>query len=189
MPRCAPRFPNWPPIPTGGLNSLAAIRPYITADDRAGVLKKLAEDIEANTALRYRSARQLADALGGVPVHVYEGNIAHLNTSRSSDEAVPFVASVQRDPAAQALAERVIAIAEAEGVANWCAFDLSSGPTRYGYFGVTGTPLGDVLDERRAAQLVETPTPPTVEERLAALEQRVARLESQHAVDKSPLTL
>lgn len=175
--------------PTGGLNSLAAIRPYVAADDRAGVLKKLAEDIEANTALRYRSARQLADALGGVPVHVYEGNIAHLNTSRSSDEAVPFVASVQRDPAAQALAERVIAIAEAEGVANWCAFDLSSGPTRYGYFGVEGTPLGDLLDQRRAAQLIETSTPSTVEEWLAALEQRVARLESQHVVDKSPLTL
>lgn len=75
------------------------------------------------------------------------------------------------------------------GVAHWCAFDLSSGPTRYGYFGVEGTPLGDLLDQRRAAQLVETSTPPTVEERLAALEQRVARLESQHAVDKSPLTL
>lgn len=146
--------------PTGGLNSLAAIRPYMTADDRAGVLKKLADDIEANTALRYRTARQLADAIGGVPVHVYEGNIAHLNTSRSSDEAVPFVASVQRDPAARALAERVLAIAEAEAVSDWCAFDLSSGPSRYGYFGVTGTPLGELLDARRAAQLAKTLAPP-----------------------------
>lgn len=148
--------------PYGGLNSLAKITPYMEADDVAGVQQALATDV-LECRKRFDNAAAIA-ARFGCGWMVYEGNAAHLNTSRSTDAAVAFVAKVQRDPGMRAIGEALLNHALDAGCETFCAFDLSSRPSRYGYFGVSDTPFGDVLRARMS------PPPLSLEERVAALE-------------------
>jgi hypothetical protein len=144
----------------GGVNSLTAIKPYQDRNDIAGVAALLTADMEASIPLRFRTAQKLAGLLDGAPVVVYEGNVGHLNTSNGSNDAVAFVRAVQMDPLMRPIGRRLFEIAAQEGVALFMVFTLMSEATKYGFFGVKGTPFGEVVEERRLAKLTLTEAKP-----------------------------
>lgn len=162
--------------PTGGINSLAKITPFMAAGDVAGAVALIRQDAIDNAGARFAVAKALADKLG-VPWSVYEGNVAHLNTSAGSDTAVPFVAKVQMHPDMREIGEILLAEAEKHGCDVFNVFNHSSPATRYGFFGVKGTPFGALLDGRRTIK--PEPAPRTIEERVADLEAWRAGIEAR----------
>jgi hypothetical protein len=169
--------------PTGELNSIKALSPFMERGDRPGVITALLKDLNTNAAPRFGVARGLAEKLG-VPWSVYEGNVAHLNTSPGHNTCVPFVEAVQKDPSIRVVGERLVLIAENEGCDVLNVFNFSSGASRNGFFGVKGTPFGKLLDEMRLRQRRPSGTA-SIAEQLWALACRVDALEGERR--SSPL--
>jgi hypothetical protein len=139
--------------PTGDLTSVSALTPFMKNGDVAGVAAALLKDVTDKAPARFAVAKALADKLGA-PWSVYEGNVAHLNTSRTSDACVPFIDKVQRDPAMRAIGEKMLGAATAAGCEVFNVFDMSSPASRSGFFGIKGTPFGEVVETRRLAKPV-----------------------------------